>query len=102
MISKCGKYEAKRLTSTDVQVSCIKGRNIYKSYVIMALADGTTGNCGCSYGQRVATTCPHMDLVKALVALEQEVKQPVAKPVTTFEKWLQEAGTAGDMLFASR
>lgn len=99
MISKNGQYEAIRISKNDVQVSCIKGRNIYTSYVIMATAAGTVGQCTCSYGKRAGTTCPHMDLVKALVAAEQAPVVEV-KPVDTFKTWLQEVQDAGDLLFA--
>lgn len=101
MISKNGQYEAIRIGKNEVQVSCIKGRNIYTSYVIMATAAGTVGQCSCSYGKRAGTTCPHMELVKALVAVEQApvMVEPV-KAVDTFKQWLEEVQDAGDLLFA--
>ena len=100
LISKNGMYEAERIGKNEVQVTTIKGRSIYTSYVITTTV-GAAGPCQCSYGKRAGTTCPHMSLVKEFVSAEQEVKQPAAKPVTTFEKWLQEADADGDMLFVS-
>lgn len=100
MISKNGQYEAIRISKNDVQVSCIKGRNIYTSYVIMATAAGTVGQCTCSYGKRAGTTCPHITLVKEFVAVEQAPVVEVKK--STFQQWLEEQENEGVQLFASR
>ncbi len=98
LISSNGQYEAIRLSKQEVQVSNVK---TFKSYIITATASGFTGQCSCAYGQRVGTVCPHMTLVKELVAIEQApVVVEVVKPTNTLQTWLKEQEDDGIILFA--
>jgi len=96
LISQDGKYEAVRLSKQEVQVSNVK---TFKSYLITATASGFTGQCQCSYGKRAGTTCPHMLLVKELVAIEQ-APVVLVKPTNTLQVWLDEQAEKGVQLFA--
>jgi len=96
IISQDGKYEAVRLSKQEVQVSNVK---TFKSYLITTTADGFVNGCGCSYGKRPGTICPHKELAEKLVAIEQA---PVVwvKPVGTLQVWLDEQAEKGIQLFA--
>jgi len=99
LISNNGMYQAERIGKNEIQVTTIKGRSIYTSYVIMATAAGSLGSCSCAYGRRAGTECPHMSLVKEFVAAEQEPVVEV-KVVNTLQQWLKEQEDDGIILFA--
>ncbi len=96
LISSNGQYEAQRLSKQEVQVSNVK---TFKSYIITATASGFTGQCSCAYGQRVGTVCPHMTLVKELVAIEQAPVVVEVKTVGTLQTWLKEQEDDGVIIF---
>ncbi len=96
LISSNGQYEAQRLSKQEVQVSNVK---TFKSYIITATASGFTGQCACAYGQRVGTVCPHMQLVKELVAIEQAPVVVEVKPTNTLQTWLKEQEDDGVIIF---
>jgi len=97
MKSQDGKWEAKRLTKYDIQVSSTKDST---SYMISTGSDGFVNGCPCSYGKRPGTLCPHKKLARELVAAEQApVVVEVAKK-STLQTWLDAQVEDGVQLFA--
>ncbi len=97
LISQDKKWIAERLSKYEVQVSNAK---TFTSYTISTGADGFVNSCPCAYGKRPGTTCPHMALVKELVAIEQApVVVEVVKPTNTLQTWLKEQEDDGVIIF---